>query len=328
MRICLVSNYSPPLDEAMKNVAYYLSAEVEKEHEVLHLSLDGLFSRAFWQQAKDFRPEIVHYIPGPSVMSLIIARALKLRCNGARTVMSATQPRIPHSLRFLLPLLKPDLVLTQSSEMEELMAKAGYKTEFLPNGVNTERFVPVSGDTREKLRDKYGLSREKFIILHIGSIRKRRNLQLLAEIQQKSRDSQVLIIGSTTTPLEQDVYQDAVESGCIVWRRYFERIEEIYALSDCYIFPASARLSGVDLPLSVMEAMSCNLPVISTGFGALSRLFIEGGGLHFAETREEFREIVDTVKAGIEVSTREKVLPYSWGNIATRLEEIYREVVQ
>jgi len=328
MRICLVTNYSPPLDEAMKNVACYLKAGVEESHEVLHLSLDGLFSKAFWQQAKDFQPEIIHYVPGPSIMSLIITRALKLQCNGARTVMSATQPRIPHFLKFLLPLLKPDMVLTQSAKTEEMLTDVNYRTEFLPNGVDTERFVPVSADTKEKLRGKYGLSQGNFIILHIGSIRRRRNLQLLAEMQQRNRNSQVLIVGSTSTPLERNVYHDVVESGCIVWRRYFEKIEEIYALSDCYIFPASARLSGVDLPLSVMEAMSCNLPVISTRFGALSRVFTEGDGLYFAETKGEFFEMLDIIKTGIEVKTREKVLPYSWINIATRLGQIYSEILQ
>lgn len=328
MKICLVSNYSPPLDEGMKNVAYYLGTELEKRHEVLNLSLDGLFSRAFWRQVKDFQPHIIHYVPGPSIASLMIARALKVYCNGTRTVMSATQPRIPGLLKIFLPPLKPDLVLTQSAKIEEMLVNLGYRTEFLPNGIDIERFTPVSVDTKQKLRGKYGLSQGKFIILHIGHIRKGRNLQLLAEIQQENRDRQVLIVGSTSTPFEQDIYESLVESGCIVWRKYFEKIEEVYALSDCYVFPAFTKLGGIDLPLSVMEAMSCNLPVISTKFGALSRIFAEGGGLHFTETREEFLQRLDTIKAGTEVSTREKVLPYTWGNIALRLEQIYGEVLE
>ncbi|RLE61996.1 MAG: hypothetical protein DRJ47_11390 [Thermoprotei archaeon] len=327
MKICLISNYSPPLDEGMKNVAYYLGVELKKRCEVLNLSLNGLFSKVFWQQVRDFQPQIIHYIPGPSILSLIIAKFLKLQCSGAKVLMSATQPRIPRFLKIILPLLKPDLVLTQSDETENMLAGAVYKTTFLPNGVDIERFIPVSVDTKKKLREKYGLSKGKFIILHIGSIRRRRNLRLLTELQQKNRDSQVIVVGSTSTPLEQDIYKGLVENGCIVWRRYFKNIEESYALSDCYIFPAFTKLSSIDLPLSVMEAMSCNLPVISTRFGALTRIFQEGNGLYFAETKEEFLQIIDTIKNGVEIKTREKVLPYSWIKVASRLEEIYHQAM-
>lgn len=326
MKICLVNNYSPPLDEGMKNVAYYLGTELATRHKVLNLRLHSLFSKAFWQQIKDFHPQVIHYIPGPSIMSLIITRTLKLQCNGARTVMSATQPRIPRLSKIFLPWFKPDLVLTQSSEIEEMLLNLGYRTEFLPNGVDSKRFAPVSADTKGKLREKYGLSQKKFIILHIGSIRKRRNLQLLTEIQKENRNCQVLIVGSTSTPLERDIYEHLLESGCIVWRRYFENIEEIYALSDCYLFPSMAKLSSIDLPLSVMEAMSCNLPVISTRFGALSRIFTEGDGLYFAETKKEFLQILDIIKKGIKVNTRGKVLPYTWENVATKLEKVYEEL--
>lgn len=328
MKICLVSNYSPPLDEGMKNVAYHLGAELAKRHEVLHLSLDGLFSRVFWQQVKGFQPHVIHYVPGPSIMSLIITKALKVYCHGARTVMSATQPRIPGLLKIFLPVLKPDLVLTQSARTEEVLANAGYRTQFLPNGVDIERFAPVSADAKEKLREKYRLNKDKFIILHVGSIRRRRNMSLLTEIQWENKDYQVLVVGSTTTLLERSIYEDLVTSGCIVWRTYFERIEEIYALSDCYIFPASARLSGIDLPLSVMEAMSCNLPVISSKFGALDRLFAEGDGLYFTKAKEEFLQMLDSIRAGTEVKTREKVLTYSWENITLRLEQIYSELLK
>ena len=60
---------------------------------------------------------------------------------------------------------------------------------------------------------------------------------------------------------------------------YITHLEEIYALSDCYVFPTTDRRYCVEMPLSVLEAMSCNLPMLTTRFGALPGVFEEASGL-------------------------------------------------
>ena len=106
---------------------------------------------------------------------------------------------------------------------------------------------------------------------------------------------------------------------------YFKNIEEIYALSDCYIFPV-IKGGSILTPLSVLEAMSCNLPAITRDFEGLTRIFSEGNGLIYIEKDEDFICAMDMIKKGIEVKTREKVLAYSWENVAQRLGGIYNEL--
>jgi glycosyltransferase involved in cell wall biosynthesis len=73
-----------------------------------------------------------------------------------------------------------------------------------------------------------------------------------------------------------------------------------------------------------MEAMACNLPVVSTRFGALPRVFPEGGGLFFVDKPEDIPRYVEELgSSSVEIKTREKVLPYSWESIVDRLERIY-----
>lgn len=74
--------------------------------------------------------------------------------------------------------------------------------------------------------------------------------------------------------------------------------------------------------------MACNLPVITTRFGALPIIFEEGDGLLFAESEREFRNAIENIKDGVEVKTREKVLSYSWNNIVGRLEEVYAKLIK
>ena len=66
-------------------------------------------------------------------------------------------------------------------------------------------------------------------------------------------------------------------------------IEEVYALSDCYVFPTPPmnKINSIEIPLSVLEAMACNLSVITTKFGALPKVFEEGDGLIFVDDGED-----------------------------------------
>ena len=326
MRICLVSNYFGPLDEGMGNAAFHLHKELSKRHQVLLLSLSNIFSPGFWLSLKRFKPQIIHYVPGPTLLSFVIDKTISLYCRDARMVMSAFAPVIPLFLHWYVAWLRPDLVLTQSRNSDQFFQKAGCKTRFLPCGVDTEKFSPVPEEIRNSLRVKYGIDKEQFIALHIGTIRRGRNVQVLGGVQ--GDDNQVLIVGRTSRAPDKGLSQELRRQGCILWLKYFDNIEEAYALADCYLFPTVKRGNSIELPLTVMEAMSCNLPVICTRFGALSEVFGEGDGLHFVESLDDFKHCLRQVKANnLEIKTREKVLPYTWEEVARRLEEIYGEIM-
>ncbi len=326
MRICLIGECSNNLDEGTVNIAFHFAQRLSKHNEVITLNPRKVLSRSFWQEAKGFNPQIIHYIPGPSIMSLMIAKTLASYCKGAKVVVSALIPFFPSLSKNFIPLFKPDLVLTQSIETEEMFDKLGCKTKFLASGVDANKFTAVSSASKIKLRQKYGVDNGKFAILHVGSIKKKRNIQALLRLQ--GGDNQVLIVGSESMSVEHKLYRELNEKGCLVWRTYFDHIEEIYALADCYIFPTGRKTACIELPLSVMEAMACNLPVISTRFGALPRIFDEGDGLFFIDSEEEFEQKLNEVKhKTLEVKTRDKVLSYTWEKIVARLEEIYHGLV-
>ena len=286
-------------------------------------------TRSFWQNIKNFQPQIIHIILRPTISTYAMAKVLKLYCNKAKIIMSALQPPIHYRfIKKFNPLFNPDLILTSCDETERMFTSMNCKVTFLAGGVNTTKFAPVTADIKERLREKYHIDKEKFVVLHVGSIRKNRNLQVFNRIQ-KQENVQVLIVGNTTFRPDRKEYSSLKEHGCIIWRTYFKNLEEIYRLSDCYVFPSVDKSSCIELPLSVMEAMSCNLPIISTRFGALPRVFDEGDGFIFADKEEDIINELKKIKNGnIKTKTREKVLPYSWGNVAKRLEEIYEGVLK
>jgi len=326
MRICLLGEYSTYPDEGKQSVVFYLTRELSKQHRVITLNPRDAFSPDFWRQIKLFKPQLIHYIPGPTIKSFLLVKAIHFFHAEAKVVMSALHPLFPSFLKAFLPLLKPDLILIQSEEVEQVFSQLGFKTTFLPNGVDLEKFVPASKEVKPELRKKYGINENKFVVLHIGHITKVRNLEVFKELQ-KADKNQVIIVGSPSVRVEMKVFRDLEREGCLVWRTPFKNIEELYVLSDCYVFPTMKKEGCMQLPISVMEALACNLPVISTKFGALPKVFSEGEGLIFANNEAEIVGGLERLKdGGMEVKTREKVLSYSWENVAKNLEEIYSNI--
>jgi len=322
MRVSLVGHFADSLDEGVRNVGKYIAIELKKRGiEVKKINV-SLISQ--WMEIRDFRPDIIHFILSPTLSGLISAKFISSLRSKAKTVISAPHPTIPNWK--LLKLFKLDLILVQSEESERLFRSIGYQTEFLPNGVDTDKFKPVDLETKKKLRDKYGIPHDKFVILHLASLKKERNLDFLMKIQ-KQDENFVLIIGRENEKINKQVVKELKDMGCTVWAKHFSDIEEIYNLADCYVFPTINKKACIEIPLSLLEAMSCNLPVITTKFGALPRIFKEGNGLFFVEKEEDFLKAIETIKNGMEIKTREKVLPYSWENTGKKLVRIYEELL-
>ena len=331
MRICIIGEFRPVMDEGYINISTSLSNELVKSHEVIKLNPWLPYSAGFWHVLGQRCPDIIHYITAPSIFSFWVLRLLKLRWRKARTIMSALHPdgfSLQRNITFRKSILtcKPDLILTHSKKMGEMFTSFGYKTGFLANGVNSEKFQPCSPQLKKQLRRKYGIEEDKFIILHVGHIKRDRNVQFFRQIQNPQ--NQVLIVGSSYRGGgDEKLIRELRSYGCMVWLDYYPNIEELYALADCYVFPAEED-GCLLLPLSVMEAMACNIPVVTTIFGALPDIFGEGEGLFYADKESDFIKILESIrKDEVEINTRQKVLPYTWENITRELDGIYTRVV-
>lgn len=326
LKICLIGDFSDPKDEGMKKVAYKLALLLSRSHKVLPLHLKSLFMPNFWRELKRFGPEIVLYVGGPSLLSFVIAKAISTFCvlnfgMRPKTVLFALHPSLPLVFRRASTLFRPDLILAQSYASQSMFRKLGLRTCFLPVGVDTEKFIPIAPLRKIHLRKKYGLRRTAFVILHVGSVRRNRGLEILSRIQM-NKGNCVLVIGSTSMPIDRSVHTMLTESGCLVWRRHFAEIEELYQLADLYVFPVVDKLGSIELPLSIMEAMACNLPVISTKFGALPRILKEDEeeGLIYVNEIDEIPSRTEQIKnSELRIRTRERVMQYSWESVTQSL---------
>ena len=337
MRICLIGDFSGNPDEGMKNISKTVRDKLSLKHNVLALNSRDTLKKSFVKSIGSFQLEIIHYLHGPTIRSLIILKAAKCFSGSKpKTIVSATRPYFSKFSKWAVSLFKPDLVLTQSIKFEDFFKEKGCLVEFLPNGVNCDKFAPVSEKEKLNLRKQFGLTEHMKIVLHVGHIKTNRNLDLFREIQ-KIENVQVVIVGSITETSDEKLKNDLQKAGIKVFNKLYNDISEFYKMADLYIFqlkdtgtklPDSYNQVGaIDMPLSVLEAMACNLPVITTNFGALTRIFDAGEGLLFCDTDVEILEAINSALANGNSNTRQKVIPYHWGRVIEQLESIYQYTI-
>lgn len=138
IKVCLVAD-SEPFDEGLRIVGRCLRAELDDAN----ITLKPVKVRAplFWSEIRWFRPDIIHFVLSPSLIGLAIVKLVALMNTNTKTIISAIHPD-PID-RKLLRIFRQDLALVQAQKSEETFSSAGWRTEFLPNGVDTTKFCPV-----------------------------------------------------------------------------------------------------------------------------------------------------------------------------------------
>ncbi|OOE14594.1 glycosyltransferase family 4 protein [Fictibacillus arsenicus] len=132
-------------------------------------------------------------------------------------------------------------------------------------GVDTERFKPISINKKQSKREVYGYKKEDFLLFYAAEFNKNKNQQFLIHSLAlvKERIPQVKLLLAGTGPLLEDCKKLAKDLGVfnfIDFLGYRKDIHEILPMCDLAV--ASSLREG--LPVNIMEAMACELPVIAT----------------------------------------------------------------
>lgn len=336
-RIAVVSeNLLPPFDEGIKKFAASLigglslhslpqglsvgtTSDVRADGDIISIPTNRLFlSSRLRRRILDLAPDVICYVPSASctIFSFLRARLLKRFCPSAKVAMVALQGR-NHSApaRYAIRLIRPDAVYAQSGPTIDYLASLGCQPIFLPSGVDLGRFRPATAAEKSRLRAKYGLPPNDFLVLHVGHLKDNRNLGPLTRLSPHGTG---VLVAARSMGQDGGLHKELKGRGIIIVDSYVEEVQEIYQACDCYLFPVRDAGAAIDLPLTVLEAMACNLPVVAYRFGGLPLLFEPGDGFWFADEEQELLQAIGAAKASPACRTRRMVEPYSWENIAER----------
>jgi glycosyltransferase involved in cell wall biosynthesis len=332
VQICLIGDFCRNLDEGYKNTSHYLAKGLEQHHAVIRLNAKQVGSAAFWRDFRRTRPDIIHTVAQPTDRSLVLTYLLRRFRPRARTVLSALRGEGYFAAsgcntrqHRLLRAVPPDLVLAQTRGAEALFRAAGCRSMRLSNGVDLERFKPVTRERKYELRRKYGIGLDRPVVLHVGHLHAARNLHALTPLPAAGK--QVVVAGSLYMGIHHDLIRRLERAEFQLFSGYQPCIEELYQLSDCYVFPTLPS-NSITMPLSVLEAMACNLPVITTRFTGLEEYFVSGHGFAFVDGPGEIPTRVDeALRSTDPCTTRTMVQDLSWEAVIDRLQSYYRGLI-
>lgn len=150
------------------------------------------------------------------------------------------------------------------------------KIHFLPVGADFDIFRPADKD---EARKKLGLDPDKIYAIYVGSFYKLKSVDIILNIYHTLKDKynfSVIFVGGEDD-VANDLYNDVRDSGCPYYgRQHYKDMPQFYHSANFYIHPAfDTRFGGLDV--SWIEALACNIPVLSSQLNYLDFDYSEMG---------------------------------------------------
>lgn len=328
MRVSLIGSFSGPRDEGMRNTNEQLRRYLSKRVELTVIEQRDLKRGPGLLRLRRSRPDVVHYLHGPTIRSLGLCRLARTVSRGSRVVILAANPAIDNRWDRLARWLRPDLALVVTEHGRRRLTGLGIRCKRVSLGVDQDVFSPLGTEERTALRKRLGLGKEK-VVLHVGHLTGARGVDRLAILQRHlAGRAQIVIVASATNEPQQHTRRALEAAGVRIICTFQERIWEHYQAADAYVFPGLRADSAIDVPLSVLEAMATNLPVVTSRFGALPELFEAAPGFRFAATTEEMMNALDDLVFDTRETptTREMIRPYTWYAFGKAVLDSYRQL--
>uniref|UniRef100_UPI00374FCD6E glycosyltransferase family 4 protein n=1 Tax=Clostridium baratii TaxID=1561 RepID=UPI00374FCD6E len=177
----------------------------------------------------------------------------------------------------------------------------------LNNGIDSNRFNKDNFKTEEKIRIRCNLNikKEDFVVLFSGRLIKEKGVLELVKafkLLKKIKNIKLVIVGSSWYGKnEKNDFINEIEKESmkikekIIFTGYidYNEINKIYSIGDVISLPS---MWDDPFPLTVLEAMSMGIPVITTFSGGIPEMFGENEGILLK--RDE--NIVDNLAQSIE----------------------------
>lgn len=199
------------------------------------------------------------------------------------------------------------------------------KIHWIPNGVDTTRFAPVDAEQKSSLREKLNLPEAATIAIYTGRLVSYKGLPLLLqvwnEIRCRHENAILLLAGTGGLDIHNCEAQlhDYVTSADLEKNVWFlgsvQNIPEYLQAADLFVFPTE----NDAFPSSLIEAMACGLPVVTTPVGAIKTIVAhqETGLLVQPGNRHQLYEALVSIVS-------DKTLAYRLGQVGRQsVEERY-----
>lgn len=161
-----------------------------------------------------------------------------------------------------------DCLITINQEDYKLATSHQFKAKQIVHvhgvGVDTERYSPVSNFHKEVLRAEHRYENDAFLMFYAAEFNSNKNQQLLINaislVKEEIPKAKLLLAGEGTLLREcQKLAKELGVEHMVDFLGFRKDIEALLKMSDIVV--ASSKREG--LPVNIMEAMACGLPIIA-----------------------------------------------------------------
>ena len=194
---------------------------------------------------------------------------------------------------FMRPFIKKvlkdaDTILAVSNALKDEILKIDVpkineKIKLHWNSVDIDKFNTTEENKdkfKKELVNEYNLNPEKPIILFVGNIIKRKNVDLIIEAKKQiNEDANLVIVGdgplleSLKEKVKKDKKNGKIDNVYFTGSR--TNVEDIYPSCDLLILPSFTESFG----LVLIEALACGKPVIGSNIGGIKEIITDNVGL-------------------------------------------------
>lgn len=241
-------------------------------------------------------------------------------------------------LKKLLRYVDIDVISEQSeSALKEVRKVYNGRIEKLTMGCDFDFWLPVpSVELKRSIRNKLNIPQEKMVFFASGNFVPLKQLDKLLEVfsSMQDRDDFFIVIAGhgdeANTNLLEHLIEPLVGQKKAILHPYItgEGLRDIYWASDIYVSVAT----GEGGPVSVMKAMACGLPVLSTPVGETAGRMKKYGVGKFVPVKnydEWVKAILEILDKKIPRALDIKIArdAYDWPNVAKRFISIYDDLI-
>lgn len=206
------------------------------------------------------------------------------------------------------------------------------KLVFVNNGIDTERFK-FDSKARNATRKALKIDDDELVMITVAMLRPQKNhvefLKVASEIFEKNRKIKWIIVGDgpCKEEIEDKIKLYNIQSNIIMIGSN-NHVSDLLSAADLFILPS--KYEG--LPLSILESMSCEVPVIATDVGGVGQVVIDNvnGYKIMSNNLNEFINIVLTLRTnrlklnGLKKTCREFIVNnYSIEQCYNNYDKIY-----
>lgn len=222
------------------------------------------------------------------------------------------------------------------------------KIAVIPGGVDLKQFINTP---RDKAREKLSFNKVDFILLYVGRLEWRKGIGTLISavklLKNEVPNIKAVIVGGRIVGKQKNA-EDFKEHQRLLKKTEEEGVKELiqfvgridngrlplfYSAADIFVIPSYYEPFG----LVALEASACKVPIIASRIGGLQNIIQDGENGFLFEPRNPFnlkekvlqlQKSKELSKTFIESAYRNVATNYSWGDIAAKINNIYKSILK